>query len=104
MLELTQDKWREELKKSNNSVILDVRKPEECAEEIIPNAIEIDILNPEYFMSEVEKLDKNKDYFIYCRSGNRSGQACSIMEQLGFNSTHNLLGGMLEWNGEVKQK
>ena len=104
MQELTQDKWKEELKKSEKAIILDVRTPQECAEGIIPNAIEIDILNPEKFMSEVEKLDKNKDYFIYCRSGNRSGQACNILEQMGFSSTYNLLGGMLEWNGIVEQK
>lgn len=104
MQELTQEKWREELNKSEKAVILDVRKPEECAEGVIPNAIEVDILNPDHFMSKIEKLDKDKDYFIYCRSGNRSGQACNIMEQMGFSSTHNLLGGMLEWNGEVKQK
>lgn len=104
MQELSQDKWREELEKSKNAVVLDVRKPEECAEGKIPNAVEIDILNPEFFMSEIEKLDKDKDYFIYCRSGGRSGQACSIMEQMGFNSTYNLLGGMLEWNGEIEQK
>lgn len=104
MQELTQDKWWQELDKSEEAVILDVRTPEECAEGIIPNAIEIDILNPELFMLEIEKLDKDKDYFIYCRSGGRSGQACSIMEQMGFNSTYNLLGGMLEWNGKVEQK
>jgi len=101
---LTQDKWREVLDKSENAVILDVRTPQECSEGVIPNAIEIDILNPDSFMSEIEKLDKDKDYFIYCRSGNRSGQACNVMEQMGFNSTYNLLGGMLEWNGNVKQK
>jgi rhodanese-related sulfurtransferase len=104
MQELTQDKWREVLDKSENAVILDVRTPQECSEGVIPNAIEIDILNPDSFMSEIEKLDKDKDYFIYCRSGNRSGQACNVMEQMGFNSTYNLLGGMLEWNGNVKQK
>lgn len=104
MQELAQDKWREELEKSEKAVVLDVRTPQECAEGIIPDAIEIDILNPENFMSEIEKLDKDKDYFIYCRSGNRSGQACSVMDQMGFNSTHNLLGGMLEWNGKVNKK
>lgn len=104
MQELSQDKWREELDKSDKAVILDVRTPQECAEGIIPNAVEIDLLNPENFMSKVEKLDKDKDYFIYCRSGGRSAQACSVMEQMGFNSTYNLLGGMLEWNGDVTQK
>lgn len=103
MQELTQDKWREEIDKSGKAVILDVRTPQECAEGIIPNAVEIDILNSENFISKIEELDKSKDYFIYCRSGSRSGQACSIMEQMGFNSTYNLKGGMLEWNGDIDQ-
>ncbi len=41
---------------------------------------------------------KDKEIVIYCRSGNRSGQAKMYMEQLGFKNVRNLLGGMLEWN------
>ncbi|MEX1190479.1 MAG: rhodanese-like domain-containing protein [Brumimicrobium sp.] len=102
MQELNQEKWRKAVKTSSNAVILDVRKPEECAEGIIPNAIEIDILNPDYFMSEIEKLDKDKSYYIYCRSGARSAQACMVMDQMGFKDTYNLLGGIMEWKGEIQ--
>jgi rhodanese-related sulfurtransferase len=45
-------------------------------------------------------MDKSKTYFLYCRSGNRSSQACRYMQESGFN-TYNLVGGMLDWDGEI---
>lgn len=101
MENLTQDKWRELLSSTSDAEILDVRTPEECEEGIVPNAKTLNILDPSAFMEGLEKLDKNKTYFIYCRSGNRSGQACTIMDQNGFKATYNLVGGMMEWNGEL---
>lgn len=41
---------------------------------------------------------KNQEIVIYCRSGNRSGQAKAFLEQLGYKNVRNLIGGMLEWN------
>jgi rhodanese-related sulfurtransferase len=48
---------------------------------------------------EVDQLEalKNKEVICYCRSGNRSGQACQILDMLGFTNTKNLQGGMLAW-------
>ncbi len=77
-------------------VLLDVRTPEEFAEGHIPGAINIDY-NSGNFKSEIEKLDKNKSYEIYCRSGKRSRAAADIMNELGFKSVVNLSGGILEW-------
>ncbi|WP_299206143.1 rhodanese-like domain-containing protein [Brumimicrobium sp.] len=101
MKDLNQADWKAQIEANENAVILDVRRPDECEEGIIPNAITIDIMNPQPFLKEVEKLDKNVPYFIYCRSGARSGQACLIMEELGFEETYNLIGGILEWNGDI---
>jgi len=47
-------------------------------------------------IDELESL-KDKEVIFYCRSGNRSGQACQILEMLGFTNTKNLEGGMLAW-------
>ena len=47
-------------------------------------------------VDEIEDL-KDEEVIYYCRSGNRSGQACSILETLGFKNTKNLVGGMLAW-------
>jgi rhodanese-related sulfurtransferase len=101
MENLDQNSWRTDLQNESNAVVLDVRTDGECAEGMIPSAIQIDFLNQAHFMSEIEKLDQDKAYYIYCRSGNRSGQACMIMDQLGFAKTVNLIGGMLEWDGAI---
>ncbi len=101
MEDLTQDEWTSQLSDDNNAVVLDVRTDEEVAEGIIANAIHIDIYRGQEFISEVEDLDKDKNYYVYCRSGNRSGQACAIMEELGFENTYNLEGGILEWGGDL---
>lgn len=47
-------------------------------------------------VSELEDL-KDQELICYCRSGNRSGQACQILDMLGFTQTKNLQGGMLAW-------
>jgi rhodanese-related sulfurtransferase len=100
-MNLTQEVWVAQLKNDESAVILDVRTEVECSEGIIAGAINIDIFKGQAFIYLIEELDKNKNYYIYCKSGGRSGQACSIMNQLGFKNTYNLIGGMMEWNGEV---
>lgn len=102
MEDLSQETWKEQLANDKNAVILDVRTDTEVEEGVIPNAIHIDIYKGQEFIDEVEKLDKSKNYYVYCRSGNRSGQACQIMEELGFDKTFNLSGGMLQWTGDVE--
>lgn len=101
MADLTQQEWASKLSSDENAVVLDVRTPEEVAEGIIPNAIAIDIYKGQGFIHEIDQLDKSKTYYVYCRSGGRSAQACSIMNQLGFEHTYNLIGGFSEWTGEV---
>jgi rhodanese-related sulfurtransferase len=100
-MNLSQNEWVEQLNASENAVILDVRTEDEVSEGYIPNAINIDIHKGQGFIYEIEALDKSKTYFVYCKSGGRSGQACSIMNQLGFENAYNLLGGFMAWNGET---
>lgn len=104
MADLTQEAWQSQLATDTNAVVLDVRTPAEVAEGIIPNAITIDIYKGDEFIEDIEALDKTKNYFVYCRSGARSGQACSIMNQLGIENAYNLVGGILNWKGEVVSK
>lgn len=103
MADLSQDTWRAQLSTDENAVVLDVRTTEEFEEGIIPNAIHLDIYQGQEFMDKVNKLDKNKNYYVYCKSGGRSGQACAIMSQLGFKNAYNLVGGIMQWSGEVVQ-
>jgi rhodanese-related sulfurtransferase len=102
-MNLRQEDWVSQLEADSNAVILDVRTKEEWDEGIIPNAINIDIYKGQGFIYQIEELDKSKNYYVYCKAGGRSAQACNVMNQLGFENTYNLLGGMMEWNGEVVQ-
>ncbi|MFT4987140.1 MAG: rhodanese-related sulfurtransferase [Flavobacteriales bacterium] len=102
MSNLSQEDWKAALKKDASPVILDVRTEQEWEEGIIPGAVKLDIFDAHNFKGEVEKMDKAKSYFVYCRSGNRSGQACAFMNNIGFDNTYNLMGGMMEWEGETE--
>jgi len=100
-VDLTQEEWASELKNDPNAVVLDVRTEGEVMQGIIPNAINIDIYKGQGFIYRLEELDKTKNYYVYCRSGSRSRQACSIMNRLGFKNAYNLVGGILDWEGEI---
>jgi len=101
MADLSQEEWAAKLSGDENAFVLDVRTEEELEEGQIPNAKNIDIYLGQGFMDELEKLDKSKNYYVYCRSGNRSGQACAIMNSLGFENAYNLAGGFMNWEGEI---
>jgi rhodanese-related sulfurtransferase len=100
-MNLTQEDWVSQFEADENAVILDVRTEDEYNDGIIENAINIDIHKGQDFIAELESLDKNKNYYVYCRSGARSAKACEIMNELGFENAFNLLGGILDWNGEI---
>lgn len=100
-MNLSQNDWISQLEADTNAVILDVRTEDECNEGIIPNAIMIDIYKGQGFIYQVEELDKTKNYYVYCKAGGRSAQACAVMNQLGFENTFNLEGGFMQWKGEV---
>ncbi|MEM6517485.1 MAG: rhodanese-like domain-containing protein [Bacteroidota bacterium] len=102
MADLSQPEWTLRLQQDDNAFILDVRTQDEVAEGMIPNAHHIDIHKGQGFIDEIEKLDKSKSYYVYCKSGGRSAQACSIMSQMGFENTFNLEGGFSEWAGDVE--
>lgn len=89
--------FKEQIESNSNAVILDVRTPAEVAEINIPNHVAIDIMGTD-FQGQVEKLDKSKDYYIYCRSGGRSANACGIMADMGFEKLYNLVGGITAWD------
>ena len=100
MKELSQEEWREQISNDDNAVILDVRTELEVEEGYIPEAKNIDIYKGQEFLQELDKLDKEKNYYVYCRSGARSAQACNLMDQKGFKQTYNLIGGFSQWEGE----
>ncbi|MDQ7816814.1 MAG: rhodanese-like domain-containing protein [Melioribacteraceae bacterium] len=85
----------------DDAVILDVRTQDEYKTVRIPNSILIDIYKPT-FLGEIEKLDRNKTYFIYCRSGSRSHHAAVQMQKMDFEKVYNLESGIIQWFGPVE--
>ncbi len=100
-MDISQEQWWQGAQEDENAVILDVRTEGEWNEGIIPGAMHIDIYKGQGFIYKVDELDKTKKYYVYCRSGGRSGQACNIMKQMGFGNTYNLIGGIMEWEGPI---
>ena len=87
--------FRDKLKKENG-VLLDVRTPEEFSAEYISGAVNIDVRAGD-FNSRIDSLDKNKTYFLYCKSGKRSEEAYKLMKEKGFKNLAQLKGGIEEW-------
>jgi len=102
-MNLDQTTWNRQYHSDENAIILDVRTPEEFETSRIPNSKNIDFYNPQNFMQEIEKLDKSNSYYVYCRTGVRSANSCQLMNELGFHKVYNLLGGIVEWKGEIKK-
>jgi rhodanese-related sulfurtransferase len=65
------------------AAIIDVRTPEEWAEGHLAGAVRMGIADAD-FADQLATLDPAKDYYIYCRSGNRAGQAIDYMRSIGF--------------------
>lgn len=84
-----------------DAVLLDVRTPEEYAEGHIPQSVNLNFYD-EAFMDKLQDLDPTKTYYVYCRSGKRSMEACLRMSSLGFEHLTNLHGGILAWKGAVE--
>ena len=103
MKELAPDAWAELQEQTSASVILDVRTAEEFESGYIKGALNMDIRGGADFVASIETLDKSKSYFVYCRSGARSWQACQLMSQLGFSAVYNLDGGVLAWEGDLEE-
>ena len=74
---------------TSNFNIIDVRTADEYSNGHVKDSTNIDFLKPD-FKEQILKLDKTKTYKLYCRSGNRSGQAMKIMKSLGFKDVENL--------------
>lgn len=96
MQNITPEEVKERLDKGEKLNLVDVREPHEHAEfniggVLVPlgkiQAMQVD---------ELEHL-KDQEVIVYCRSGNRSGQAALILDTMGFTNTKNLAGGMLKW-------
>lgn len=85
-----------ELIKNEEGTIVDVRTPGEYSQGNIENSKNINVAGN--FAQEIQKLDKNKPVYVYCRSGARSSRAMGMMNQMGFKEVYNLSGGFMAWS------
>lgn len=83
-------------KADTTSIILDVRTPGEYKEEHLAGARQLDFLNSEAFDAGIKLLDKSHTYYVYCRSGKRSHNACIKMKKQGL-KVFDMEGGILNW-------
>lgn len=74
---------------TSNFIVIDVRTTEEHSDNHVKNSMNIDIYKSD-FKEKISKLDKSKIYKLYCRTGNRSGQALKLMQNMGFENVENL--------------
>jgi len=78
-------------------VILDIRTPGEYQSGHIKDAILIDYYSKS-FGDEIGRLDKEKTYLVYCRSGNRSARSMDLLKKLQFQRVYHLATGIISWN------
>jgi rhodanese-related sulfurtransferase len=90
------------LMKQPNTLVLDVRTPEEYRQGHIEGARLIDY-HSKNFAQQIESLDKNKTYLVYCMKGGRSSNAAQLMADKGFTNVYNLENGFSEWKGADKK-
>lgn len=84
---------------SGKGQLLDVRTQGEVDNGKIAGATHYDFFGNE-FQAQISKLDKKQPVYVYCASGNRSGQAMNMMKEMGFTEVYNLSGGIGAWTSE----
>lgn len=99
MIIITAEELKARLLAGEKVNLVDVREPHENAEFNIGGVL---VPLGKIQTMQTEELDelKNDEVIVYCRSGNRSGQACLILETMGFTNVKNLVGGMLDWQAK----
>ena len=92
----------EKMSAKRKTKILDVRTPEEVAEGHLLGSSTVNFLSPD-FSKEVQALNKNKTYLLYCRSGTRTRKAADAMQKIGFKHVYMLEGGINAWKDAGKE-
>lgn len=78
----------------DNGVLLDVRTQEEFETDHLPNAINISYLSTD-LVEQLEQLDPQVSYYVYCRTSRRSVRVCTLMKNMGFSNVYHLKDGLI---------
>lgn len=98
MKKITAKELEQKIEAGEKVNLIDVREDEEVKAGMIPGAKHIPLGDIPDRLTEVAQ---DEHYYIVCRSGGRSGKACTFLEENGYDAT-NVTGGMLDWEGEVE--
>ena len=96
MTNITPDEVKRRLDAGEKLNLVDVREPYENADFNIGGTLLPLGQIQSMLVDDIEDL-KDKEVILYCRSGNRSGQAAMFLDMMGFKDTKNLVGGMMAW-------
>lgn len=91
---------KERMAKGEKLNIIDVRENEEVVQGKIPGAKHIRLSE---LPDRLHEIDPNVETIMVCRSGNRSGKACEYLLNQGYRNVKNMMGGMLNWEGEIEK-
>ncbi len=97
MKTISVDELQEKLNNGDDFQFVDVREQSEYDQanlgaELVPMST---------IQQNIDKINKDKEVVIMCRSGNRSGKVVMFLEQQGFDNLYNLEGGILAWKEEI---
>lgn len=96
VVDLSTADFQKKLAADKTAIILDVRTPQEYANGHLQNATTINFFDAD-FKEKASKLDKTKPVYVYCAVGGRSAKASKILQESGFKTVYNLLGGFNGW-------
>lgn len=94
-MDITVQEVKERLEKGETINLIDVREPNEYAEDNIGGQL-IPLGELPYRLDELDGL-QDEEVIVHCRSGKRSAMAQQILEENGFNNVRNMIGGMLAY-------
>ncbi|MFK7747366.1 MAG: rhodanese-like domain-containing protein [Kordia sp.] len=90
-----------ELLENKEVIVLDVRTPKEIAQgKIKSSALEANFFDDDFLEKATTLLPKDKDVYVYCRSGGRSGKAAAKLKASGYTKIHNVTGGINAWKAK----
>lgn len=97
MKTISVDELQEKLNNEDDFQFIDVREQGEYDQANLGG----EFLPMSTITQNIDKISKDKDVVIMCRSGNRSGQVVMFLEEQGFKNLYNLEGGILAWKQEI---
>jgi len=93
---LSAERFKAIIGNDKDGMIIDLRTTDEISKGYIKGAVQIDFL-AKGAEKQIDKLDKNKTYYIYCAGGGRSSEAAEYMEKQGFKNVYNFEKGFSDW-------